>query len=142
MLGNHIMKHEPTAGLDEQEIRSVHSTWIAAVNAGELDRLLTMMPDDVAFINPGKEPFGRDGFCAGFSGAHRHFHIRCISELEEVVVAGEVAYTRSKDSLSITARVGRETTQLAGYRMTIYRKQRDGRWLLARDAHTLSVLQK
>ena len=68
--------------------------------------------------------------------------IRCISELEDVVVVGEVAYTRSRDRLSVVTRVGGEATQLAGYRMTIYRKQPDGRWLLARDAHTLSPVAK
>ena len=64
--------------------------------------------------------------------------IRCISELEEVVVLGEVAHTLSRDSLSLTPRAGGQTTELAGHRITIYRKQPDGRWLLARDAHTLS----
>jgi ketosteroid isomerase-like protein len=34
---------------DEQSIREVHSTWIAAVNAGDLDRLLSLMTDDVVF---------------------------------------------------------------------------------------------
>jgi len=28
--------------------------------------------------------------------------------------------------------------QFAGYRVTVYRKQGDGRWLLSRDVHTLS----
>lgn len=27
-----------------------------------------------------------------------------------------------------------------GHRMTVYRKQRDGRWLLSRDVHTLSAV--
>jgi ketosteroid isomerase-like protein len=31
-------------------------------------------------------------------------------------------------------------TQLAGHRMTVYRKQSNGRWPLARDAHTLSTV--
>jgi len=35
---------------DEQEIRSVHSTWIDAVNAGDLARLLTFVADDVVFL--------------------------------------------------------------------------------------------
>jgi ketosteroid isomerase-like protein len=39
--------------------------------------------------------------------------------------------------LSVTPRAGGETVQLAGYRLTVYRKQPDGRWLLARDAHTV-----
>jgi uncharacterized protein (TIGR02246 family) len=129
-------------GPDERAIREVHTTWIDAVNTGDLVRLLTLMADDVVFLNPGRAPFGRDGFPAGFSVAHQQSRIRCISELEEVVVVGEVAYTLSRDSLSVTPRAGGEATELAGHRITIYRKQPDGRWLLARDAHTLSPLEK
>lgn len=127
---------------DEREIREVHSTWIDAVNAGDLVRLLTLMADDVVFLNPGQAPFGRDGFSANFVGAHQQLRIHCISELEEVVVVGEVAYTRSRDELTVTPRAGGEATQLAGHRITVYRKQPEGRWLLARDAHTLSPAEK
>jgi ketosteroid isomerase-like protein len=42
----------------------------------------------------------------------------------------------------VTPRAGGAATQLAGYRMTVYRQQPDGRWLLARDAHTLSPVVK
>jgi uncharacterized protein (TIGR02246 family) len=125
-------------GSDERAIREVHTTWINAVNAGDLVRLLTLMADDVVFLNPGRAPFGRDGFPAVFSTAHQQSRVRCISELEEVVVVGDVAYTLCQDSLSVTPRGGGEATELAGHRITIYRKQPDGRWLLARDAHTLS----
>jgi uncharacterized protein (TIGR02246 family) len=127
---------------DEREIHDVHSRWIDAVNAGDLARLLTLMTDDVVFLNPGQAPFGRDGFSLAFSAAHQQAVVRCISELEEVVVVGEVAYTRSQDALSVTRRGGGEATQLAGYRITIYRRQPDGRWLLARDAHTLSPAER
>lgn len=127
---------------DEREIRDVHSTWINAVNAGDLARLLSLMADDVVFLNPGQAPSGRDGFSFAFSAAHQQAVVRCISELEEVVVVGEVAYTRSRDALSVTRRGGGEATQLAGHRITVYRRQPDGRWLLARDAHTLSPAEK
>jgi uncharacterized protein (TIGR02246 family) len=129
-------------GLDEQAIREVHSAWIDGVNAGDLACLLTLMADDVVFLSPGQAPFGRDGFSANFSAAHQQVRIRCISELEEVVVVGEVAHTRSRDTLSVTPRAGGEATRLAGHRITIYRKQPDGRWLLARDSHTLSLAEK
>ena len=129
-------------GPDERAIRQVHSTWIEAVNAGDLGRLLSLMADDVVFLSPGRAPFGRDGFSDGFSAAHKQLRINCISELEEVVVVGEVAYTRSRDALSVTPRAGGEATQLAGYRITVYREQPEGRWLLARDAHTLSPVRK
>jgi uncharacterized protein (TIGR02246 family) len=126
---------------DEQAIREVHSTWIDAVNAGDLTRLLTLMADDVVFLNPGQPPFDRDGFSTNFSAAHQQIRIRCLSELEEVVIVGEVAYTRSRDALHVTSRADGVARQLAGYRMTVYRGQPDGRWLLARDAHTLSTVE-
>lgn len=129
-------------GPDERAVREVHSTWIDAVNAGELDRLLALMADDVVFLGPGRAPLGRYVFSPSFSAAHQQSRIRCVSELEEVVVVGEVAYTRARDSLSVTPRAGGGAVQLAGHRITIYRKQRDGRWLLARDAHTLSPVER
>jgi uncharacterized protein (TIGR02246 family) len=127
---------------DERAVREVHTAWIDAVNAGDLERLLDLMTDDVVFLNPGRAALGRDGFPAGFTAAHQQSRIRCISALKEVVVAGDVAYTMCKDSLSVTPRAGGNAIELAGDRITIYRKQPDGSWLLARDAHTLSPVVK
>jgi uncharacterized protein (TIGR02246 family) len=123
---------------DERAIRELHATWIDAVNTGNLVRLLSLMADDVVFLNPGRAPIGRDGFPAGFSAAHQQSRIHCTSELQEVVVVGDVAYTVCRDSLSVTPRSGGVAAELAGHRMTVYRKQSDGRWILARDANTLS----
>ena len=125
--------------LDEAGIRQLHDTWIDAVNRGDLACLLDLMADDVVFLNPGRPPVGKDGFPAGFRGAHDRFELRCRSDLEEVVVVGDFAYARSRDSLSLRSRQGAEpTVRLQGDRLTIYRRQADGRWRLARDAHTLS----
>ena len=54
-----------------------------------------------------------------------------------MVAIGDIGYTRCRDALTLTPSAGGDTTALAGHRLTIYRKQPDGRWLLARDAHTL-----
>lgn len=126
---------------DERAIRELHSTWIDAVNAGDLDRLITLMADDAVLLNPGQAPVDRDGFSTNFLAAQEHARVRCTSELEEVIVAGEVSYTRSRDTVSVTPQGNGESAQLAGYRMTIYRKQPDGRWLLARDAPALSEVE-
>src|SRR5437763_11598850 len=119
-------------GPDERAIREVHATWIDAVNAGDLVRLLSLMADDVVFLNPGQAPVGRDGFSPGFSAAHQQGRVHCARELEDVVVVGEVAYTLSRRSLSVTPRAGGEAVQLAAHRITVYRRRPDGRWLLAR----------
>ena len=127
---------------DQQAIRLLIAAWLQATAADDLEHVLDLMADDVVFLNLGQAPFGRDGFSAAFSAGHQQARIRCISELEEVVVVGEVAYTRSRDSLSVIPLAGPEAKQLAGHRITVWRKQPDGRWLLARDAHTLSPVEK
>ncbi|MCE3263985.1 MAG: SnoaL-like domain protein [Pseudoduganella sp.] len=127
---------------DEIEaIRAVHDTWIEAVNAGDFARLLAMVTDDLVLLGPGEAPIGKEGFAAKFTGAHKQYLIACASVLEDVQVAGDVAYTLCRDDLSVTPRAGGETARLAGHRITVYRKAADGRWLLARDAHTLARVQ-
>jgi len=114
------------------------TTWIDAVNAGVLGTLNSLMTEDVVFLNPGREFSGRNDFPADFSGAHQTYRIRCVSKLHGVTAAGDVAYTVSRDSLSLTPWSGGNSIELTGHRITIYRKQHDGRWLLARDAHMLA----
>lgn len=123
----------------EQEIRTLHSLWINAVNAGDLARLLTLLADDVVFVAPGQEPFGRERFSTHFTAALQQMRFVCTSEIEEVIVTGDLACTRCRDTLSIEPHAGGKATQLAGHRMTIYRRQPDNRWLLSRDIHTLSA---
>lgn len=125
---------------DERAVRETHATWIAAVNAGDLERLLTMLADDVLMIGPGQSPMGRDGFAANFSDACERLRFHCTSEPASVVVAGDVAYTLSRDALTVAPRAGGDEARLAGDRLTVYRRHADGRWLLARDAHTLGVV--
>src|SRR5205085_9718148 len=103
---------------DEREIRTVHSIWIEAVNTGDLARLRTLVAEDVVFLGPGQAPFGREGFSSHFTTAHQQLRICCTSELEEVVVVGAVAYTRSRDTLSVTPRAGGKAAQFAGHRLT------------------------
>jgi len=126
----------------EQEIHEVHTTWLDAVNAANLGKLLTMMTEDAVFFNSGEGPFGAEKLSARFTEAHRDLLIDCKSDLEEIVVVGDVAYTRSWDVVTATPRAGGQTDQVAGHRLSIYRKQPDGRWLLARDVHTLSPVEK
>jgi uncharacterized protein (TIGR02246 family) len=127
---------------DERAIRALHLTWIDAVNAGDLVRLLSSVADDVMFLGSGETPAGRDEFSPRFSAAHEQARINCTSELQDVVVLGEVAYTLSRDTLSVTPRAGGEEMRFGGYRSSVYRKQPDSRWLLARDTHTLSPVAK
>ena len=127
---------------DDQAIRELNATWIDAVNKRDLACLLALMADDVVFLGPGQAPFGRDKFHIGFTAAHQQSLIRCVSAVEEVVVVGDLAHTVCRDSVSATPHAGGDALEFAGYRLTVFRKQPDGRWLLARDAHTVAPVVK
>jgi uncharacterized protein (TIGR02246 family) len=44
---------------DEQAIRNLVDTWIAATGAGDLSTVLSLMTDDVVFMVPGRPPSRR-----------------------------------------------------------------------------------
>ena len=123
---------------DEQAVRDVHATWIAAVNAGDLAELQGLMAPDAVFMNPGSDAIGPAQFPLNFGRAQRQFQLRCVSEPEDVVVSGDLAVVCSRDALSLMPREGGAALEMVGDRLTVYRREGDGRWRLARDAHTLS----
>ena len=49
---------------DEQQIRELVSTWHAATKAGDVDKVLTLMTDDVVFLVHGRPPMGKAEFAS------------------------------------------------------------------------------
>jgi hypothetical protein len=49
---------------DERAIRDLVATWMKASEAGDLNTVLSLMADDVIFMAPGREPFGKEEFRA------------------------------------------------------------------------------
>ena len=47
---------------DERAIRELVATWMRASERGDVNTVLSLMADDVIFMVPGREPFGKDVF--------------------------------------------------------------------------------
>jgi len=60
------------------------------------------------------------------------------SEVVELQVLGDWAFSRNRIDMTVTP-PGGEPVRRAGYTLTLYRKEADGRWRLARDANLLTV---
>ena len=127
-----------SVGSDEHAIRTVQAAWFEATAAGDLARLRTLMADDVVFLAPSRPPFGAAEFASAFEAGQRQVRISCVGELEEVVVAGDVAYTRGRLAVTILPLLGGVARRMSGYTLSVFRRQPDGRWVLARDANLLS----
>jgi uncharacterized protein (TIGR02246 family) len=121
---------------DERAIRDVVDEWFAATKAGDLAAVVELMTDDVVFMVPGREPFGKREFAAAFQ-AMTNVVIEGTSEIAELRVLGDWAYVRNHLDVTTTPNSGAPMRR-SGYTLTIFRKEHDGRWRLARDANMLS----
>ena len=124
---------------DERAIRELVATWMTASEAGNIDTVLGLMTDDVLFMVPGREPFGKEAFAAA-SRSMAGVRMQGSNDIRELVVLGDIAYLRNHIALTITPQDGAPVRR-AGYTLTILRKGQDGRWRLARDANLLSRIE-
>jgi len=126
------------ASNDEQQIRDLVSTWMAATKAGDTAKVLSLMTDDVVFLVAGQPPFGKEKFeqamkpVAGVEMPQIDGH----SEIQEVHVAGDTAYLWSRLTVEVTPSGGKPIKR-AGHTLSVFRKT-GGSWKLARDANLLA----
>ena len=124
---------------DEQQIRELVSTWMEATKAGDIDKVLSLMADDVVFLIPGQPVMHKDGFAAAAraQGGKNAPTFDGTSEIQEITVAGDWAFMWSK--LTVVARPpgGGPSITRAGHTLSVLRKLA-GKWVLARDANLLA----
>ena len=128
---------------DEQEIRQLVATWMAASKAGDVEKVLSLMADDVVFLLPGQPVMRKADFAAAaraqsgqdapqFDGS---------SEIQEIKILGDWAFMWTKLTVIVTPPGGAQPMTRAGHTLTILNKQ-SGKWVLARDANMLAPVSK
>jgi len=123
---------------DEQQIRTLVATWMAATKSGDVEKVLGLMTEDAVFLVAGKPPMRKDGFAAAAraQAAGKAPSFTGTSEIQEVQVSGDWAFMWSKLTVVATSPSGGAATTRSGYTLTVFRRD-NGRWLLARDANLL-----
>jgi uncharacterized protein (TIGR02246 family) len=125
---------------DELAIRELIDTWLRATRDGEVETVLELMTPDVVFLVAGQPAMrGREAFEQGLRGVLATHAIESSSEIEEIAVAGDFAYCRTRLSVTITSKHGNTPMQRTGHTLSILRKNAEGRWQLARDANLLGA---
>ena len=120
---------------DEQAIRELVQSWLAATEKGDLPAVLNLMADDVVFMVPGLEPFGKETFAASARNM-KSIRFDGKSEIQEIMVLGDWAWMRNRLEMTMTSHDGQQTRR-SGYALTILRKEPHGHWVIARDANLL-----
>lgn len=133
------MKKDFVMTADENEIRKLIATWMAATKAGDTAKLLTLMTDDVVFLLPGQTPMRKADFAKAvatqtgkeaptFDGS---------SEIQEITIVGEWAFMWTRLRVVVTPPNGAAPTARSGHTLSVLRKQ-EGQWRIARDANLLT----
>ena len=123
---------------DEEQIRELVSTWMAATKSGDVENVLSLMSDDVVFLMPGQPPMRKADFAAAarvqaqtdastFDGT---------SEIQDITVVGDWAFMWMKLTVVVTTHGG-PSMKRAGHTLSVLKKH-NGRWVLARDANMLA----
>ena len=122
---------------DEQAIKDFVAEWMRASKAGEKEKVLSMIAEDVVFLTAGRPPMqGRADFAEAQKGMEG-LKIDGHAEVQEVKVFGDWAFLWNNLSVTITPPGGTPSTR-TGYTLTIMQKV-DGRWVIARDANMLAA---
>ena len=79
---------------DERAIRELVDKWLDASEKGDLDTMLGLLADDVIFMVPNKEPFGKEEFAAS-NEEMKDLHLEAISDIQEIKILGDWAWMRS-----------------------------------------------
>lgn len=124
---------------DEQEIRDLIAIWLRLSAEGDINQILPLMNEDVVFLVAGQPPMrGREAFAASFAGWQGKFSLETECEIQEIQVSGDLAYSWTRLSVTMTPVDGGPANRRSGYTLTVLRKNADGAWQIFRDANLLA----
>jgi ketosteroid isomerase-like protein len=122
----------------QQEIEAIHTShldFIAAFNAGNLERAFGFLTDDLVALverQPTMDKAAYRAFVTPFVAANK---TEFSFEVDETVVSGEWAFERIRYSGTITPKAGGQTSRVSWRAIAIWRRLPEG-WKVARYIRT------
>jgi len=128
---------------DEETIRQLVATWMAASQSGDVETVLSLMTDDAVFLVPGTTVMRRADFAAAARAQSGPDATRFegTSEILEIQATGDGAYLWTRLTVVATPPGGGPPVTRAGHTLSILRKH-EGQWRLARDANLLAPVSE
>lgn len=119
---------------DKQSIRKLNHDWAAAMQAKDIVQLAGMVTDDVVFLPPGFPAIrGKQSVEAMYANFFAQFsRVEQTTSIDEIQVAGEWAFAWGSEKLVLVPKVGGSPIQMQGKGMSVYRRQPNGSWKIAR----------
>jgi uncharacterized protein (TIGR02246 family) len=119
-----------TQSSDEQAIRAADAAWLKAVQANDVDRIVSFYADD-ASVFPIAEPIasGKEAIRKNWAHMLGIPGLRLVWQITKLEVSrsGDLAYVESTSQASFEDTQGKPAVE-RGKAVTIWKKQKDGAW--------------
>jgi uncharacterized protein (TIGR02246 family) len=123
---------------DEAAIRQLSASWLAAVNAKDLGRIIDLVTDDVVFLLPEGPPVvGKTAVEELYRRLFSGFELEQSVEIEDIYIAGDRGFIWGTDSLKINPLKGGQQKQTKMLGMTIVQRQPDGPWKISHGINNM-----
>lgn len=120
---------------DDQLIRDLVATWVAAMREGDAQAFLGILASGAVLLAPGKAPMTRTDFAKAAEAKRGNLpKVAVVREILEIEVLNDWAFMRTRLSETATSADGSSVTSWHGHTLTVLRKE-DGTWKVARDAN-------
>lgn len=127
-------KPPTSSAADVDAIRQIYPGFVAAKLARDVERELSFVTDDAVYTPPGlPDVAGKSALRAWWTSREAADSLELFDlDPGEIVVAGDLAYSRGTSTSRFrNRRTGQMTTQAVRH-LDILRRQPDGRWLISR----------
>jgi uncharacterized protein (TIGR02246 family) len=125
---------------DEAILAGMGETYVANMESGDVERYLSLWADDGIQLPPNApQVYGKSNIRKRVAQVFDNFDASMSINTEEIVVVGNLGYTRGTYVLDLTPKAGGQPMHVDGKFLTIYRRQPDGSWLISRDCFNSNV---
>ena len=114
-----------------EEIKRAIEEFIKAYNSGDIDAVLACYGDDLVKLRQGAPAETMPEVARRVAEVFNKSHSRVDVSNDEILVAGELAFTRGSFRVTLTPKAGGETQTIDRRYLEVWRKE-NGRWLVVR----------
>jgi ketosteroid isomerase-like protein len=116
---------------DQKTIESAISEFVKAYNAGDITRLLEYYGDDLIKLRNGGALETKSDVAERVSSVFKKFHSRVDVSTDEILIAGDIAFTRGSFRVTLTPKAGGESQTIERRYLEVWQRRGEC-WLVIR----------
>lgn len=124
-----LVERKADVEADIQAIRNITDKWQIAINAGDLDTLMSFYSDDAVKIPPNEPAVaGKEAIRRGYKKLFEENVRQEIHVIADIKISGDLAVTNTTWTLPNAPETAEGSSKPTGNWIRIFRKQPDGSW--------------